>query len=89
MFHVPPGSVAYEPGSGFTFPKGEAPAPIENTFATLSPVTVPVAEFQKLTKMPIIIYYGDNIPDTPSDIPAQDYWRACLEMANKWAQTVL
>lgn len=82
------GIVAYEPGSGFTFPEGEAPAPIENTFATLSPVTVPVAEFQKLTKMPIIIYYGDNIPDAPSDIPAQDYWRACLEMANKWVQTV-
>ena len=80
--------VAYEPGSGFTFPEGEAPAPIDNKFATLSPATVPVAEFQKLTKNPIIIYYGDNIPDQPSDIPAQDYWRACLEMANKWAETV-
>lgn len=80
--------VAYEPGSGFTFPEGETPAPIENKFATLNPVSVPVAEFQKLTKMPIIIYYGDNIPDMPSDIPAQDYWRACLEMANTWVQTV-
>lgn len=80
--------VAYEPGSGFTFPEGEAPAPIENKFATLSPTTVTVAEFLKLTKIPIIIYYGDNIPDQPSDIPAQDYWRACLEMADKWAETV-
>ena len=80
--------VAYEPGSGFTFPEGEAPAPIENRFAALSPVTVPAAEFEKLTRIPIIIYYGDNIPERPSDIPAQDYWRACLEMANKWAETV-
>jgi pimeloyl-ACP methyl ester carboxylesterase len=80
--------VAYEPGSGFTFPEGEVPAPIENKFATLSGVAVPLAEFKKLTQMPIIIYYGDNIPDAPSDIPAQDYWRSCLEMANKWAATV-
>ena len=80
--------VAYEPGSGFTFPEGEVPGPIENKFATLNPATVPMAEFQKLTQAPIIIYYGDYIPDSPSDIPAQDYWRACLEMAQKWATTV-
>ena len=82
------GIVAYEPGSNFTFPEGEVPAPIENKFATLNPATVPVAEFKKLTQIPIIIYYGDNIPDAPSNIPAQDYWRACLEMATKWAATV-
>ncbi|SHN71645.1 alpha/beta hydrolase [Desulfovibrio litoralis] len=80
--------VAYEPGSNFTFPEGEVPAPIPNTFAKLSGVAVPLAEFKKLTQIPIIIYYGDNIPDKPSDIPAQDYWRACLEMANNWANLV-
>jgi pimeloyl-ACP methyl ester carboxylesterase len=80
--------VAYEPGSNFIFPEGEEPAPIENKFAALNPATVPMAEFKKLTQIPILIYYGDNIPETPSDIPAQDYWRACLEMAAKWAATV-
>ena len=80
--------VAYEPGSNFTFPEGEVPAPIENKFATLNVNAVPIAEFKKLTQIPIIIYYGDFIPDQPTDIPAQDYWRACLEMANKWAETV-
>jgi len=80
--------VAYEPGSGFTFPIGEVPEPIENKYATLSASAVPLADFQKLTKIPIIIYYGDNIPDEPSDIPAQDYWRACLEMAGRWAETI-
>lgn len=80
--------VAYEPGSNFTFPEGEVPAPIENKFATLNPVSVSLAEFKKLTQIPIIIYYGDNIPDQPSDIPAQDYWRAAMEMANLWAATV-
>lgn len=80
--------VAYEPGSGFTFPEGEVPAPIENKFATLSAVAVPAAEFDKLTRIPIIIYYGDNIPDRPAEIPAQDYWRSCLQMARQWAATV-
>lgn len=80
--------VAYEPGSGFTFPEGEAPAPIENRFATLSPATVPLADFKKLTRIPIVIYYGDNIPDKADDVPARDYWRACLAMARLWAATV-
>lgn len=80
--------VAYEPGSNFTFPEGEVPAPIENRFATLSALGVPMADFKKLTRLPIIIYYGDNIPNDPSDVPAQDYWRACLAMARKWAEVV-
>lgn len=80
--------VAYEPGSNFTFPEGEVPAPIENKFATLSATAVPLEKFKNLTQIPIIIYYGDNIPDKSSEIPAQDYWRACMEMANKWAATV-
>lgn len=77
--------VAYEPGSGFIFPEGEAPAPIENKFATLKPVTVTAKEFESLTRMPIVIYYGDNIPNKPDDIPAKDYWRACLQMAKQFA----
>ncbi|MDR1658706.1 MAG: hypothetical protein LBT47_14405 [Deltaproteobacteria bacterium] len=55
--------VAYEPGSRSTFPDGEAPAFIKNKLATLNPTTVPVKEIQKLTRIPIIIYYDDNIPD--------------------------
>lgn len=80
--------VAYEPGSGFTFPEGELPTPIENKFATLSANAVPMAEFKKLTQIPIIIYYGDFIPSQPAEIPAQDYWRSCLQMARQWAETV-
>jgi pimeloyl-ACP methyl ester carboxylesterase len=80
--------VAYEPGSGFAFPENEVPAPIPNNFSTLGAYGVPMDEFKKLTRSPIIIYYGDNIPDSPDEIPARDYWRACLQMANKWAETV-
>lgn len=41
-----------------------------------------------LTKIPIIIFYGDFIPEKPSDNPGQDGWRVRLEMARKWRDTV-
>ena len=80
--------VSYEPGSGFLFPEGEVPAPIPSSGGTLEAVALPVAEFIKLTKIPIIIYYGDFIPDKPMDNPGQDGWRARLEMARLWRDVV-
>ena len=53
-----------------------------------SNVTVPVSEFLKLTKYPVVIYYGDNIPKAPVSQPHQDYWRAALQMAKLWAEAV-
>jgi hypothetical protein len=47
-----------------------------------------MAEFMKLTRIPIIIFYGDFIPEKPSDNPGQDGWRVRLEMARKWRDTV-
>jgi len=80
--------VAYEPGSGFTFPEGEIPAPIAMAGGSLSAVGVPMADFMKLTKIPIVIYYGDFIPEKPIDNPGQDGWRARLEMARLWRDVV-
>ncbi len=79
---------SYEPGSGFLFPEGEVPEPLPSSGGTLSGVGVPLAEFKKLTRIPIIIYYGDFIPDKPSDNPGQDGWRVRLEMARKWRDAV-
>ena len=39
-------------------------------------------------KVSILIIYGDNIPEKPVDLPAQDSWRARLEMARLWQSTV-
>ena len=80
--------VSYEPGSGFVFPEGEVPAPIPMAGGTMSAFGVPMADFMKLTKIPIIIYYGDNIPEKPIDNPGQDGWRARLEMARLWRDAV-
>ena len=54
----------------------------------LSAIGVPMGEFMKLTKIPIIIFYGDFIPEKPSENPGQDGWRVRLELARKWRDTV-
>jgi len=49
---------AYKPGSGFLFPEGAVPAPIPSAGGTLEALGIPISDFMKLTKIPIIIYYG-------------------------------
>jgi hypothetical protein len=80
--------VAYEPGSAFVFPAGEAPPAMPSSAGVLEPVTVPASAFKQLTRIPIVIYYGDNIPDTPVANPGQDGWRVRLAMARRWAEAV-
>lgn len=80
--------VSYEPGSGFVFPEGEVPSPLPSSGGTLEAVAVPLSDFMQVTKIPIVIYYGDNIPDKPSDNPGQDGWRVRLEMAKLWRDAV-
>ena len=80
--------VSFEPGSSFVFPEGEVPPPISSAFDTVQGAAVPLARFSALAKIPILVIYGDNIPEKPVDLPAQDSWRARLEMANLWQATV-
>lgn len=80
--------VAFEPGSNFPFPAGEVAAPLKYTGGQIQGVSVPLEEFKKLTRIPILIYYGDFIPDQPSTNPGQDQWRANLAFARKWRDTV-
>jgi hypothetical protein len=80
--------VSYEPGSGFVFPEGEVPPPIPMSGGTLAAAAVPMADFMKLTKIPIVIYYGDFIPEKQIANPGQDGWRARLEMARLWRDAV-
>ena len=76
--------VSYEPGSNFVFPEGEVPEPMPYVGGTLSAREVPMADFQRLTKIPIIIYYGDYIPEEPVENPGQEQWRVALAMAKRW-----
>ena len=45
-------------------------------------------EFEKLTKLPILLIYGDYIPDKPSEAAGPDKWRSELAMAKKFISTV-
>lgn len=80
--------VAFEPGSGFIFPAGELPPAMPSAAGTLSPEAVPLADFQKLTRVPIITYYGDNVPVEPTTERGQDNWRVRLAMARLWVDAL-
>ncbi|MBU0994164.1 MAG: alpha/beta fold hydrolase [Proteobacteria bacterium] len=80
--------VSYEPGSNFVFPEGEVPPPKHSSGGTLEASGIPLPDFMKLTTIPIVIYYGDNIPEKPMENPGQDQWRIRLEMARLWRDTV-
>jgi len=80
--------VSYEPGSGFLFPEGEVPEPLESSAGALHALGVPQEEFLKLTKIPIVIYYGDFIPEEYDPNPGTDGWRVRLEMARIWRDIV-
>lgn len=80
--------VSYEPGSGFIFPEGEVPLPMPSAGGLLQGIGVPLSEFMALTKIPIIIFYGDNIPAQPTANPGQDGWRVRLAMAKLWKEAV-
>jgi hypothetical protein len=80
--------IALEPGSGFVFPAGEVPAPMPSSAGTLAGEAIPLADFRKLTEVPIAVYYGDNIPTEPTDIAGRDNWRVRLAMARLWVDTI-
>jgi pimeloyl-ACP methyl ester carboxylesterase len=80
--------VSYEPGSNYVFAQGEVPEPMPSAAGALEALGVPLSDFMLLTKIPIVLYYGDNIPQLPVANPGQDAWRVRLQMARLWADAV-
>lgn len=80
--------VSYEPGSNFPFPLGEVPEPLPSSAGALSAVGVAIDDFMKLTRVPIVLYYGDYIPEQPTVNRGQDQWRVRLAMARRWSDVV-
>jgi hypothetical protein len=78
---------AFEPGGDYVFPEGEAPT-LSFAGRAFTPPTIPLRDFQQLTHVPIVIYYGDNIPEQPSTNPGQEQWRVFREAARKWRDAV-
>lgn len=81
------GIVAYEPGGGIPFPEGQVPE--EGRVLTLSNKTegieVPTNVFMEYTKVPIVVFYGDNLPDT-NERPEIYEWTCRLHLMRRWAE---
>jgi len=73
--------VSYEPG-GFVFPEGEVPE------GNRGGAGIPLNEFMKLTKIPIVVYFGDFIPQQETNAPSLNFWRNVLITARLWAKVV-
>lgn len=70
------GIVAYEPAA-FVFPEGEGPQGEEAGFG---PTHVPMAEFMRLTRIPIQLVWGDNVEGT--------FWMRDVELSRQFAAIV-
>lgn len=73
--------VAIEPG-GFTFPEGEVPE------GNRGGKGVPISEFMQLTKIPIVVYFGDYIPKEETNVASLNFWYNVLATAKQWAKVV-
>lgn len=82
--------VAYEPAH-FVFPDGEVPPDIPrgklHVTAQDTP-TVPQNEFKKLTRMPILIVFGDNIAQKVSDNYYSEVWRCAQLRARQFVEAI-
>lgn len=81
------GIVSYEPGGGIPFPEGQIPE--EGNILTLSNKTegieVPEDVFMEYTKLPIAIYFGDNLP-ADDERPEVYEWTRRLHLTRRWAE---
>jgi Alpha/beta hydrolase family len=75
--------VCYETGS-FVFPEGQVPP----TPPPHESIPVSLADFRKLTRIPIQVVFGDNIPTEPTTPPNLDQWRTALAQARRFVDAV-
>lgn len=81
------GVVSYEPGT-YVFPEGEVPEGLPSLTGTLNGVAVPKEDFMRLTKIPIVLYFGDYISETVSEKLGDENWRVRLQLGRKFVEAV-
>ena len=82
--------IAYEPGgTPFIFPETEMPKITDARFKALSAsaMGVPMNDFLKLTKIPIVLYYGDYI-QIGSENVGEDKWGTEYAMAEQFVAAI-
>lgn len=78
---------AYEPGA-FVFPEGEVPEKIDGLTGGSAGIPIPKAQFEQLCRIPIVLYFGDYIPETVSKNLGDENWRVRLQMARKFVDCI-
>lgn len=81
------GIVAFEPGTNVPFPVGRMPE--EGKALTLSKKTegveVPMETFRGFARIPILVIFGDNLPET-DERPELYEWTRRLHLMRQWAK---
>ena len=81
------GVVALEPG-GFVFPEGEVPPALPGLTGGLAGVPVSPDKFMELTKKPVVIYFGDFIPESGATTLGGSNWEVRLKMAREFVDAI-
>ncbi len=81
------GVAAYEPGA-FVFPQDDLPPAINGLTGGTAPIPVSREKFLQLTKIPLVLYFGDYIPEDVSKNLGDENWRVRLQMARKFVDAV-
>lgn len=83
--------VAYEPGQ-IVLPDDLQIKPVDSKLELvrklIAPHIVPKSDFMKLTKMPILIIYGDNISTKHSKVLNEEVWRISLQNAKTFVNEI-
>jgi hypothetical protein len=83
--------VAYEPAE-FAFPEGESLPEIPTADpwlpGFLAPQYVTRSDFLHLTRIPILVVFGDNIAIEPNPVFGVELWRMALERARQFVECV-
>lgn len=85
--HKIKGIISFEPGN-YPFPEGEDLPALTSKFGDVTPMSVPMAQFKKLTEIPIVIYFGDFIPDQLDGTQGGEQWFIRKQLGEKWVETI-
>lgn len=67
---------------------GQVPEPMPSLTGTLKGTGVPMDDFMKLTKIPIVLYFGDYIPEKATNKLGGENWRVRLQMGRKFVEVI-
>lgn len=79
--------VSYEPGGDLPFPEGQSFTPVRTLSGNFETIEIPMSDFMEYTRIPIIIYFGDFLPET-DERPELYEWTRRLDLTRQWAETI-